>query len=55
MGGPIALAPGDPARATSPLRSCARATQPELLPVACDVTEQYTNNPIEADHGRLKP
>jgi IS6 family transposase len=26
----------------------------ELLPAACHVTEQYTNNPIEADHGRLK-
>jgi transposase, IS6 family len=26
----------------------------ELLPSACHVTEQYTNNPVEADHGRLK-
>jgi transposase-like protein len=26
----------------------------ELLPGACHVTEQYRNNPIEADHGRLK-
>jgi IS6 family transposase len=26
----------------------------ELLPTACHVTEQYTNNAIEADHGRLK-
>jgi transposase-like protein len=26
----------------------------ELLPATCHVTEQYTNNPIEADHGRLK-
>jgi transposase, IS6 family len=26
----------------------------ELLPAACHVTEQYANNPIEADHGRLK-
>ena len=26
----------------------------ELLPSARHVTEQYTNNPIEADHGRLK-
>jgi transposase-like protein len=26
----------------------------ELLPTAYQVTEQYTNNPIEADHGRLK-
>ena len=26
----------------------------ELVPVACHVTEQYGNNPIEADHGRLK-
>jgi hypothetical protein len=51
----LLVGPGDPARAIPPLRGCARATQPELLPVACDVTEQYTNNPIEADHGRLKP
>jgi IS6 family transposase len=27
----------------------------ELLPAACHVTEQYTNNPIDADHSRLKP
>jgi transposase-like protein len=26
----------------------------ELLPAACHVMEQYTNNPIEADHSRLK-
>jgi len=26
----------------------------ELLPAACHVTEQYQNNLIEADHGRLK-
>ena len=26
----------------------------ELLPAACRITEQYTNNSIEADHGRLK-
>jgi len=26
----------------------------ELLPAACHVMEQYANNPIEADHGRLK-
>ena len=26
----------------------------ELVPSACHVTEQYENNPIEADHGRLK-
>ncbi len=26
----------------------------ELMPAACHVTEQYANNPIEADHGRLK-
>jgi IS6 family transposase len=26
----------------------------ELVPGACHVTEQYTNNAIEADHGRLK-
>jgi transposase, IS6 family len=26
----------------------------ELLPAACHVMEQYANDPIEADHGRLK-
>ncbi|MGB6165221.1 MAG: IS6 family transposase [Pseudonocardiaceae bacterium] len=26
----------------------------ELLPSACHVTKQYSNNPVEADHGRLK-
>ena len=26
----------------------------ELFPVACHVTEQYANNAVEADHGRLK-
>jgi len=26
----------------------------ELLPAARHITEQYANNPIEADHGRLK-
>jgi transposase, IS6 family len=26
----------------------------ELLPAACHVMEQYANNPLEADHGRLK-
>jgi len=26
----------------------------ELLPAACHIIEQYTNNPVEADHGRLK-
>ncbi len=26
----------------------------ELLPSTCHVTEQYANNPVEADHGRLK-
>ena len=25
-----------------------------LVPAACHVTEQYGNNAIEADHGRLK-
>jgi transposase-like protein len=27
----------------------------ELVPAACHITDQYRNNPIEADHGRLKP
>ncbi len=26
----------------------------ELLPSACQVVEQYANNPVETDHGRLK-
>ena len=26
----------------------------ELIPTAAHVTEQYANNPVEADHGRLK-
>ena len=26
----------------------------ERLPTACHIVEQYANNPIEADHGRLK-
>ncbi len=26
----------------------------ELIPAACHVTEQYANNPVEADHERLK-
>ncbi len=26
----------------------------ELLPAACHVVEQYANNPVEADHSRLK-
>src|SRR2546421_12807316 len=25
----------------------------ELLPAACHVMEQYANNPLESDHGRL--
>jgi len=25
----------------------------ELIPAACHVTEQYANNPVEADHGLL--
>jgi transposase, IS6 family len=26
----------------------------ELLPATCHITEQYANNSVEADHGRLK-
>jgi len=26
----------------------------ELIPAACHITEQYANNTVEADHGRLK-
>jgi transposase, IS6 family len=26
----------------------------ELVPAACHLTEPYVNNPVEADHGRLK-
>ena len=31
-----------------------RRVRDELLPSVCHVLEQYANNPIEADHGRLK-
>ena len=27
----------------------------ELIPAACHVTEQYATDPVEADHGRLRP
>ncbi len=27
----------------------------ELIPSALHIVEQYANNPIEADHGRLRP
>jgi hypothetical protein len=36
----------------TPTRVCSTSCCPPLT--ACHVTEQYTNNPIEADHGRLK-
>ena len=26
----------------------------ELVAAACHITEQYSNNPVETDHGRLK-
>jgi transposase-like protein len=26
----------------------------ELMPAACHIVEQYANNPIKSDHGRLK-
>ena len=26
----------------------------QLIPTASHITEQYANNPVEADHGRLK-
>lgn len=26
----------------------------ELVPAACHITKQHTNNPVAADHGRLK-
>src|SRR3978361_2361544 len=29
-------------------------TRGRRQPSACDVTEQYANNAVEADHGRLK-
>jgi IS6 family transposase len=33
--------------------ACPRVIE-ELVPTACHVTEQYSNNVVEADHGRLK-
>jgi transposase, IS6 family len=46
-------------RAPSPIevttdRAAAYRVLDELVPAACHVTEQYGNNSIEADHGRLK-
>ena len=34
--------------------SAGRVQATRLVPEACHVVEQYANNPIEADHGRLK-
>ena len=33
--------------------ACPRVVE-ELIPAACHVTEQYANNVVEVDHGRLK-
>ena len=47
-----------PALSRRRLRPTARNVYPrvldELIPAALHTAEQYANNPIEADHGRLK-
>jgi hypothetical protein len=50
-----ALAPGTrPAEVTTDRVPAYLWVLDELLPAACHVVDQYSNNPIEADHGRLK-
>ena len=36
------------------MRLSTRGVLDELVPSALHIVEQYANNPIEADHGRLK-
>jgi transposase-like protein len=50
-----ALAHGPaPVEVTTDKAAAYRRVLDELVPDALHVTEQYANNPIEADHGRLK-
>ena len=50
--GPAVLHPGA-ARRVGP-RPCLSAVLDELVPSALHTVERYANNPVEADHGRLK-
>ena len=43
-----------PAEATTDRAPTYLRVPNELLPAACHVMEQYANNAIETDHGRLK-
>ena len=50
-----ALEPGpSPTEVTTDHAAAYPRVLDELVPAACHVTEQYRNNPIESDHGRLK-
>ena len=48
----LAISPG-PVEVTTDRAACPRVLD-ELLPGACHVLEQYANNRVECDHGRLK-
>ena len=43
-----------PSEVTTDRAAAYPAVLDELLPAACHVMEQYANNPIESDQGRLK-
>jgi transposase-like protein len=43
-----------PAEVTTDRASAYPRVLEELAPAACHITEQYANNPVESDHGRLK-
>ena len=43
-----------PARVTTNRAPAYPRVLDELVPSACHIVEQYANNPIDADHGRLK-
>ncbi|HEY5012552.1 MAG TPA: DDE-type integrase/transposase/recombinase, partial [Acidimicrobiia bacterium] len=45
---------GDPVEVVTDRAPALRAVIEELIPAAFHNTEQYANNRIEADHGRLK-
>jgi IS6 family transposase len=45
---------GDPVEVVTDRAPAFRAVIEELIPAALHNTEQYANNRIEADHGRLK-
>jgi IS6 family transposase len=45
---------GDPVEVVTDRAPALRAVIEELMPAVCHNTEQYANNRIEADHGRLK-